>query len=225
MIMTMEPEITPRLKISAPPAKINHNIVQDVVILMSDDEQIALKQMIADAPDDAVFVEYGCGGSTCLFGLHMRPGQQLHSIEHNKNWFLRIRGVLSDMTLAGDISLYWKPAAGGKKLGYMIDDTVHTIEDDEFRVYGSPSEELAHGLEEYIHGTGTNIDWSKVHCVLVDGVARGATLAILRHKLPAGALVLLHDAGLRPGWYNWAIEGIYTEHRLVDNMLVLEVPA
>lgn len=220
----MDPVITPRLKISAPPAKINHHIMHDVVILMSDAEQTALKQIIADAPDDAVFVEYGCGGSTCLFALHMRPTQHLHSIEHNKGWFIRMRGVLSDMTISGDVSLYWKPAAGGKKLGYMIDDAVHTFEDNEFRVYGSPSEELAHGLDEYIHGIGTNIDWSNVHCVLVDGVARGATLAVLRHKLPARALVLLHDAGPRPGWYNWAITGLYTSHGLVDNMLVLEVP-
>ena len=219
-----DPVTTPRLRITAPPAKINHNIVHDVLILMTDAEQEFLKQIIADAPADAVFVEYGCGGSTCLFALHMQPTQHLHSIEHNKGWFSRIRGVLSDLTISGDISLYWKPAADGKKLGYQVGDAVHTFEDHEFRVYGSPSEELAHGLEDYIHGTGTNIDWSKVHCVLVDGVARGATVAVLRHKLPAGALVLLHDAGQRRGWYNWAVNGLYVTHGLIDDMLVLEVP-
>lgn len=56
----MDPVITPRLNITAPPAKINHHIMHDVVILMTDAEQTALKQIIAAAPDDAVFVEYGC---------------------------------------------------------------------------------------------------------------------------------------------------------------------
>ena len=216
---------TPTFTITAAPsAKINHSIVHDVVILMSDEEQKALKDLITSAPENAVFVEYGCGGSTCFFAMHMRPTQHLHSLEHNKDWFLRIREVLSDMTISGDVSLYWKPAAGGKKLGYKIGDQVHTFEDKDFRVYGSPSEELAHGLEDYIHGTDTNIDWAKVHCVLVDGVARGPILAVLRHKLPAGALVLLHDAGPRQGWYSWAVDGLYTVHGLIDNMLVLEVP-
>jgi hypothetical protein len=221
-----EPMTTPQYKIiGAPRAKINHSIVHDVVILMSDDEQRTLQQIIADAPDNAVFVEYGCGGSTCLFATQMRPGQHLHSIEHDKDWFLRIRHVLSDIPTSGDVSLYWKPAAEGKTLAYKIGDEVHKILEKDFRVYGSPSEELAHGLEGYIHATDTNIDWSKVHCVLVDGVARGAVLATLRLKLPAGAIVLLHDAANRVWWYRWAVEGVYTTHGLIDNLLVLEVPA
>jgi len=209
---------------SAPPAKINHNIVHDVVILMTDAEQTALKQIIADAPDGAIFVEYGCGGSTCLFGLHMRPTQQLHSIEHNKDWFSRIRHVLSDMTLAGNIALHCKPPAAGKTFAYKIGEEVHRIKEEEFRIYGHPTEELAHGLEDYIHAHGTNIDWSKVRCVLVDGVARGAVLATLRLKLPPGALVLLHDAIDRILWYRWAVQDVYLLHSLVDSMLVLEVP-
>lgn len=206
-----------------PRAKINHNIIHDVVILMSDAEQTALKDSIADAPDDAVFVEYGCGGSTCLFALQMRHGQQLHSLEHNKQWYQRIHTVLSDLPSAGDICLYWKPAADGKRLGVQVGDDLRLFEDHEFRVYGSPTEELAHGLETYIHGTDTRIDWSRVHMVLVDGVARGAVLAVLRTKLPAGATVLLHDAAHRVAWYKWAVD-LYTPCALVDNLLVLRVP-
>lgn len=210
--------------LGAPSAKINHSIIHDVVILMTIPEQDALKAMIADAPDDAVFVEYGCGGSTCLFAAHMRSGQRLYSIEHDKNWFHRIGTVLGDMNRQGEIFLYWKPAAKGRKLGYKVGDTVHTVEDHQFRIYGSPTEELAHGLEDYIHTTDTDIPWSQVHCVFVDGVARGAVLAIIRHKLSPGAMVILHDAADRAEWYKWAVNGLYETQGLLDSMLWLTVP-
>ena len=49
---------TPTFTITAAPsAKINHSIVHDVVILMSDEEQKALKEFITSAPENAVFVE------------------------------------------------------------------------------------------------------------------------------------------------------------------------
>lgn len=210
--------------VAAPPAKINHSIVHDVVILMTPAEQEAIKQMIADAPDDAVFVEYGCGGSTCLFAAYMRASQKLYSIEHQERWFHRIRTVLGDMQRNGAVFLYWKPAAGGRKMGYQIGDDVHIIEEHEFRQYGTPSEELPHGLDAYINASGIDIDWSNVHCVLIDGVARGAVLAVVRQKLAPGALVILHDAADRSDWYKWAVQDLYDSHRLLDSMLWLTVP-
>lgn len=218
------PTLLPHNIVAAPPAKINHNIVHEVVILMTSAEQDALKHIIADAPDDAVFVEYGCGGSTCLFALHMRASQRLYSIEHNKEWFLRIRHVLSDLKVSGDVMLHWKPACEGKPLVYKNGDVVQPITEADLRPYGHPAEELALGLEDYIHARGTDIDWSKVRCVLVDGVARGAVLAILRLKLSPGTIVLLHDATERTEWYKWAVHDVYTIHGMVDHMLVLEVP-
>lgn len=207
-----------------PTSEATPTILHQVSILMSDTEQIALKQMVLDAPDDAVFVEYGCGGSTCIFALTMRGTQQLHSIEHTREWFDRIGSVLGALPLRGEVFLHWKPAGDGRPLGYKIGDNTQIIEEHNFRVYGTPSEELPHGLDSYIHAKGTNINWSKVHCVLVDGVARGAVLAVLRHKLPAGAIVILHDAALRVDWYRWAVNDLYEVVQLVDNMLWLRVP-
>ena len=210
--------------VAVPPAKINHSIMHDVVILMTPNEQEALKQMIAAAPDDAVFVEYGCGGSTCLFAAHMRASQKLYSIEHQKEWFERIRMVLGDMQRGGEVFLFWKPAAGGRKMGFQLGEDVHIIEEHEFRRYGTPTEELPHGLEDYINATGIDIDWSKVHCVLVDGVARGAVLAMIRHKLSPDAMVIVLDAAQRNIWYTWAVQPLYDAHGFVDSMLWLTVP-
>lgn len=211
-------------ELGAPKAKINGNLVHEVEILMTETETAYLQNLIAAAPEDATFVEYGCGGSTCFFATTLGPRHELHSIEHNKKWYERIRVVLSDIPVQGSISLYHKPAFDGKKASLLINGENRVITEEDLRPLSWPHEELPVGLEAYIHGKDTNIRWPSVHCVFVDGIARGAVLSVLRQKLTAGAIVILHDAKKRLPWYRWAID-LYDVVELVDHMLVLRVPA
>lgn len=194
-------------------------------ILLSAAEQEYLKRHVALAPDTAQFVEYGCGGSTILFAEAMRAEQQLYSIEHNPEWFEKVSTYLQD-GLFTNVNLFLRLPCQGKIVVLLNSDGTKTLMPEKLlRPYSTHNEELPLGLEDYIHAVDTGIDWSRVPMVFVDGVARGAVLAVLRQKLNPGTKVLLHDAKGREIWYKWAVDELYVQEELIDNMLVLSVPA
>lgn len=192
-------------------------------ILLSEIERHYLKNLIDTAPDDAIFVEYGCGGSTLFFGTELRANQQLYSVEHNKEWFDKVKHELEHYGLT-KVHLFLRLPYGGKTLIRPTAEGSIAIPEEKLRPYSSEYEELPLGLENYIHAVNTGIQWPRVHAVFVDGIARGAVLVTVRLKITSAAKVLLHDAKDRQLWYRWAVEGVYDPIEMVDTMLVMEVP-
>lgn len=194
----------------------------DIMLLESEREYI--KGIIAKAPEDAIFVEFGCGGSTLMFASSMLPTQQLYSIEHNGEWFEKVKAALQAQNVL-NVTLLWYAPFQGHELSIVYEDkTKKIISEKELRPFGNMYEELPIGLDNYINVTSVDIEWSRVAAVLVDGVARGAVLAVLRTKLNPGTLVLLHDARRREPWYKWAVDYLYEGVEMIDTLLVLRVP-
>lgn len=187
-------------------------------ILLSDNEQQLLKDIIYNAPSTATFVEYGCGGSTILFAESMRESQHLHSIEHNKEWFDTVSEELHRRACT-NVTMHLREP---RQLLRDTNGAIEAINETTFRPYATPHEELPMGLEDYIHAHNTNIDWSHVYCVFVDGVARGPILALLPYKLQAHTGVLLHDAAGREVWYQWSYQKQYVQLDMVGSMLVMK---
>lgn len=155
--------------------------------MMTVDDQRVLLDVINNAEDDAVFVEFGGGGSSLMFASRLKDTQRLITIDHNPEWYEKIAEAIAPYPNA----------------------EVHLITpkvQPNFHPFGHPYEEVPMACAPYIHALGIDIPWDKVGCVLVDGIARGAVMAAVRTKLKPFTAVLIHDYIGREEWYDWAVE-------------------
>ena len=142
-------------------------------VLMAENQ---LSFIMSSLPPGMSLLEWGAGGSTLWFLDHLLPGQSLVSVEHHAGWSQRVKDETS-----GDERhrLILAPFPAGKN--------------------ATSAEEIPAFGENYLW---PEVDWSEIGAVLVDGVARGACLAVARQLVRPGVKVFLHDSD-RP-WYSWA---------------------
>jgi len=171
-------------------------------VMMHPDEQDTLIGALPLLSMNATIVEFGSGGSTCMFADHLGAVQYLISIEHNAEWYNKVTDALKTSRNLPRIQYHYIPPA------YPL----------EFYAFAHPYEECPAGLENYIKGP--DIDWTKVEMVLVDGVARGAVLATLATKLRPNTRIFLHDYTDRETWYDWAVN-LYKREERVEKLLEL----
>jgi len=192
--------------------------------LLSDGEKNFFRDVVTTAPSTTQFIEYGTGGSTCMFAELMRDQQRLFTIEHNREWYDKVVEALKDIPGGRRVHMNLRePLDGRMMLRTMEDGTEIPIPESDFRPYSSPYEELPFGMESYIWAKDVWIDWPTVGLAFVDGVARGPVLAALRGRLLPGRLVMLHDYPGREVWYDWAVR-LYTRIGTYGGGLLLEVP-
>jgi len=204
--------------IDAPPQpSVDGNLMTPQMHL--DTEIRELIRLVQGASPNAMFVEWGTGGSTQYVATKLRGTQIYFAIEHNVAWYQQVQKGLPAFDKQAHVSLH------------HIAATISEFDFDEryLRPIGHSREEVPTGLEAYIHGdgciselTGTPLDWDKVEGAFVDGLARGAVLMMLATNLRQGTTVLLHDYVGRESRYDWALRG-YTKIKVVQSMLVLKV--
>lgn len=158
--------------------------------MMTVDDQQKIQRVVEGLPPDAVIVEYGSGGSTLMFARFLRETQRLITIEHNVDWFHKVKADLSAPDLASKRA----------EIHLRTPDA-----DASVWPFGHHYEETPFAAADYIHATGVDIPWSDVRCVFVDGFVRGPVMAMLATKLTLGTTVMLHDYPGREAWYEWAV--------------------
>ena len=192
--------------------------------LLSDGEKDLFRNIVTSAPATTQFIEYGAGGSTCMFAGLLRDQQRLFTIEHNRAWYEKTCEALK--TIPGSERIFMnlrEPCDGATITTKMEDGTEIPILEQDFRPYSTPHEELPFGMESYIWARDIWIDWPTVGFAFVDGIARGPVMAALRHRLIPGRLVIIHDYPGRELWYDWAVR-LYNRVGTYGGALVLEVP-
>jgi hypothetical protein len=137
-------------------------------------------------PENGTLVEWGCGGSTVVFLDKLLPGQRLVTIEHNYEWYSKIKEFLKNHPNSSQHTFYY------------IQPTMNNP------YYARPEEECPCGLEEYMCPDIDLITTADVF--LVDGIGRGPTAAFLANKTKKNAHVIIHDYRGREPWYNWAVQ-------------------
>jgi hypothetical protein len=188
--------------------------------MMRPKEQAFLLAQLAAVSDDAHIVEFGCGGSTVLLADHLKPTQHLYSIEHDPIWYARVNGRLSDQsnihlvlrepTLLNEIHI---PNIIGLPPEAHIDPTTLRCE---VSMSKWMHEECPAGYAPYLNMAYGN-DWGNTKLVLVDGMVRGACLALIRYLIHPDTIILVHDYfyvaevdrskqdAARKDWYQWAV--------------------
>lgn len=157
--------------------------------MMTMDDQNKIIDIVSTLSDDAIILEYGGGGSTLMLANLLRNKQRLITVEHNVEWYHRIKQEFEKM-----------PANHYSQIYLRTPDA-----DASVWPFGHYYEETPYSCDDYIHATNIDIEWNKVECVLVDGFVRGAVLAVLTTKLNPGVTVMLHDYEGRENWYSWAV--------------------
>jgi len=120
-------------------------------------------------------LEWGSGGSTLYF-LENLQNKKLTSIEHNEEWYKKIKNVIPKNT----------------NHDYILIKGEHVGQN------ATPYEENPSGLSSYINFNSNE----KFDTILVDGVARSSCLMMAYIKYP-NATIFLHDANRN--WYDHAI--------------------
>lgn len=185
--------------------------------MMTMDDQNIIADIVAKLSDTAVIVEYGGGGSTLMFARLLRKSQRLITIEHNVEWYHKIKKEL-ETTPNPNVELHLRTPDA----------------DASVWPFGHYYEETPYSCADYIHATNVEIPWTEVECVLVDGFVRGAVLAMLTTKVAPEITVMLHDYPGREDWYDWAVRlydvvhlptgkspGYTPEGQLYDNSLLV----
>lgn len=151
-------------------------------------------QLILDScEENGTILEFGSGGSTRWFSENMQEGQNLVSIEHDKDWW--------NLVIA---------EVGTKKNTFVV-----LFERDEpfiHRSYGTPIRENPCFLQKYIASDLIVNTLRKASVVFVDGVARSACLAMSAWYCKPGTHVFIHDTPPR-NWYDWPLR--FFEKRIV----------
>jgi len=211
-------------------------LLADAIPKMRPNELEFFHAQVSTLPDDTHILEFGMGGSTVLMASTLRPAQHLYSVEHDPDWFKKIQAVVGaqpnvHLHLRKNVLTYVITICEMEGLPLDTDTSKlrAKVEMSKFL-----PEECTAGLSGYLDMSYGN-DWSKTRLVLVDGVVRGTCLAMLRHYLPAGAKVLLHDYHFiqddtpedvdvpRRDWYDFGVR-LYTPGWSVGSFLVLTVP-
>ena len=154
----------------------------DIEILMQLDEPAYIYDLV---PEEGTLIEWGCGGSTMYFLDHLKPGQTLVSIEHNRQWYDQVSERIQNHPNIEQHVFLFIPSDG-------VSNTY----------YARPEEEMPCGLEDYIVFDMDTIKTADVF--FLDGVARGPTAAFLSRQAKDTAHVLIHDYKGRENWYHWA---------------------
>lgn len=176
--------------------------------MMYEDEFNHFIAAIEALPATAKIVEFGSGGSTYQIGLRMKEQQELFSVEHNPDWFAKVRESVKELPTFS-------------RIHRTLVGPTWSLQTDGF---AQPGEENPSGITNYLHPSFKKpLHWPDVSFVLVDGIARGACLATLRTKLLSGTTVYLHDYKGRELWYDWAVK-LYETVSLTNMLLELRVP-
>lgn len=168
---------------------------------MDPDEIEYFKDLLSKKPDGTKMVEWGSGGSTLMFLPYFKTGQ-LISIEHNKEWFEKVIKQIHIDTVAQKLD----PEAV-RNFTYVYADTDVPID---FYGYGVPYEENPCFAKRYIYPESTEFYVWDADIYFVDGICRGAILALLANRVYADGnkpIILIHDyfgPEKREPWYNWA---------------------
>ena len=168
--------------------KINFgNIITSVQ--MHEDELDYVLSECNRLPKDSVMVDWGSGGSTCLWLVGLKDlGQSLITIEHTELWYNKVTSAIE--THFGDVS----------------DRFTFLLIPEEYiqHGYGNISEEMPVGTREYINPELNIFD---ADVFFVDGIARGACLLsiLLNHTKP-NPVILIHDYVGRESMYDWATQ-------------------
>jgi hypothetical protein len=184
---------------------------------LEDDEIKYFKSLMENKPDGTEMVEFGSGGSTCMFVKYFQTGR-LVSIEHNEQWYNKVREeiVIGDeysRECCENFSYIFKPPT-------FEDQPI----DIRFYGYGVPYEENPCFASTYIDPTGDvfcpNIWNSDIY--FVNGICRGAVLSTIHAKAKKrDAAVFIHDyygPEKRVPWYNWA-SNLYSDVKQVGSTL------
>jgi hypothetical protein len=152
-------------------------------MLMAENQRRAILEAL---PPFGSMLEWGGGGSSAWFLSRMTlgqrfvtPGQTLVTVEHDQAWAQQIRNECGGY-------LNWELRCIPSSL--------------EVGRNATHFEECPAGLRRYIGQA--DIDWFDV--ILVDGVARGACLALALSSAKPGASIFVHDWN-REEWYEWAL--------------------
>lgn len=124
---------------------------------------------------DMTYLEYGSGGSTMAFAP---MAKRAYSIEHDKEWCLRMQEKLAVNGLSERVTYTCAPVDRGTG-GWGVS---HAFEEGTYRVFKS-----------YVDAV-TTLNESVYDIVLIDGRARVACALKVLPYLNDDSLVLLHDA-------------------------------
>ena len=129
---------------------------------------------IADSLDkDSVMVEWG-GGASTFFWLKSTPVAEVHTVEHNRDWYRVLKG--KQETLERDYG-------SRLQLCHIPRQANEWLEHHEY-----PG-----GAEEYASPSDF-VPLDKADVILVDGVNRNLCLAFAASRAKAGARMFLHDS-------------------------------
>jgi len=116
-------------------------------------------------------LEYGAGYSTLYFSRYLEKNAKWIAIEHNKNWFKKIKQLIHQK---GNVSIYYIPPN-------------HSSLDTD-----PNSKDAFLGFEEYVlFPEKLNI---KFDFILIDGEARKHCLEVAPKLLKKNGVIVLHDA-------------------------------
>lgn len=165
---------------------IDYNTIQSVQ-MMPDEIEYMVDVIKKQMPDDGVFVEWGSGGSTCLWLESLKESQSLISIEHNREWFDRVNQAVREpfkFDLLLRFSYIYEPEEAGYNHGY-----------------GGIEEENPFGLWRYMLPTEAVLDGD---VFFIDGLARGPIVALLllKRRKP-NSFIFVHDYKPRTSAYYW----------------------
>lgn len=86
-------------------------------------EIIIIKEILKNKKPQ-MCLEYGAGYSTLYFSRYLEENAKWIAIEHNKNWFKKIKQLIHQRS---NVSIYYKP------LNHSSSETVHN-NNDTFRI-------------------------------------------------------------------------------------------
>lgn len=162
------------------------NIITEVQ--MHEDEIDYVLNVCNELPDSATIVEWGSGGSTCIWLDKLKPTQKLITIEHVEGWFNKVTEAVK--VHFGDVS---------DRFTFL-----HIPEEYIQHGYGNVIEEMPVGTREYIYPSSSIFD---ADVFFVDGIARGACLmTILAKHTKKEPVIFIHDYVEREPVYDWVTQ-------------------
>jgi hypothetical protein len=166
----------------------------DAILMMPDEIDFMTSLITADS-EPMLMVEWGSGGSTCKWLEVLGDNQRLISIEHNAQWYEKVKD---------NVALHFGNLDFKFQYYLREDKTLWHYN----RIYGHISEELPVGLENYICPDSDIFD---ADIFFIDGVARGACLSTVLLKKKPTARVFIHDYADRINWYSWITQFVTVE--------------
>jgi hypothetical protein len=134
-------------------------------------------------------LEWGSGGSTLWFADRLPDGASLTSIEHDRDWYSRVRRCIGERS---NVQLLLCEPTGPVGVNATIE------------------EENPSSLENYINAVSS----TKFDVIIVDGVARVSCMERAQVMLKPGGTVFLHDA--HRDWYDEG-KSLFIEHGTIGS--------